>query len=98
MRKSRRGADAPDIKERICSALDIVPDTLPGEGMVEIRGRNYVNIKGGGKIVLYTPERISVELGEGEVSVIGRRLVCTSYNTGYVRVDGYITSVCLEEE
>lgn len=97
MKKRQRGDGAPDIKERLLSALDIVPDTLPGEGMVEIRGKNYVNIKGGGKIVLYTPEKISVEFGEGGVSVYGRRLVCTSYNTGYVRIDGYILSVCFEE-
>lgn len=97
MKKRRRGEETPDIKERLCSALDIVPDTLPREGMVEIRGRNYVNIKEGGKIVLYTPEKITVELGNGTVSVCGKRLVCTSYSLGYVRVDGLILSVCFEE-
>ena len=97
MKKRQRGADAPPIKEKLLSALDIVPDTLPREGMIEIRGRNYVNIKEGGRIILYTPEKITVEFGHGAVSVCGMRLVCTSYNAGYVRVDGLIMSVGFEE-
>ena len=97
MKKRKGREESPDIKERLLGALDIVPDTLPREGMVEIRGRNYVNIKGGGKILLYTPDLIRVELGVGCVSVCGRRLCCTSYYTGYVRVDGYIMSVSFEE-
>ena len=96
--KKRQGQDeTPHIKERLLSTLDIVPDTLPREGMVEIRGRHYVNIREGGRILLYTPDTIKVELGSGCVSVCGKRLCCTSYYTGYVRVDGYIMSVSFEE-
>ena len=97
MKKRQRGADAPHIKEKLLSALDLVPDTLPREGMVEIRGRHYVNIRECGRIILYTPEKITVELGGGAVSVCGKRLVCTSYNIGYVRVDGLVLSVLFEE-
>ncbi len=86
-----------DLRERVCEALDIVPDTLPGVATVEIRGQNYVSIREGGRILLYTPEKITVALPKGAVSVTGRRLVCTSYAVGTVRVDGYVTSVCFEE-
>ena len=97
MKKRQRRQDSPDLGERLSSAFDIVPDTLVGVGMVEIRGRNYVNIKEGGRIILYTPEKIRVEFGDGAVSVCGKRLVCTSYSVGYVRVDGLVSSVCFEE-
>lgn len=96
-RKRRSAENAPDLRERICDALDIVPDTLPRAGTVEIRGRNYVSIKEGGRILYYTPEKITVALPNGAVSVCGKRLVCTSYTSGAVRVDGYISAVCFEE-
>lgn len=86
-----------DLRERVCGALDIVPDTLPRAATVEIRGQNYVSIREGGRILLYTPEKITVALPKGAVSVYGKRLVCTSYTVGTVRVDGYVTSVCFEE-
>ena len=95
--KKRQGGARPDLAERLCGALDIVPDTLPRVGTVEIRGRNYVSIREGGKIILYTPEKITVAYGGGAVSVCGQRLECTAYTYGAVRVDGYISSVCFEE-
>ena len=81
------------IRERICNALDIVPDTMPRTGMIEIRGRNSVCIKEGGRILSYTPDRISVQMGGGDVEIRGERLVCTAYRRGTVRIDGYIFSV-----
>ena len=57
----------------------------------------FRSIKEGGKILLYTPEKITVALGGGAVSVYGKRLECTAYTYGAVRVDGYISSVCFEE-
>lgn len=95
--QAKQRSEHPDLKERICGALDIVPDTLPRVGTVEIRGRNYVSIKEGGKILFYSPERITVALHRGSVTVSGRRLVCTSYTHGTVRVDGYVCAVSFEE-
>lgn len=95
--KTARTGETPDLRERICDALDIVPDTLPRAGTVEIRGRNYVSIKEGGKILYYSPEKIKVALHRGAVSILGRRLVCTSYTPDTVRIDGYVCSVCFED-
>lgn len=96
-RKTKKNAERADLRERLCHALDIVPDTLGGAGTVEIRGRNYVNIKEGGRILLYTPEKITVDSPAGAVTVEGRRLVCTSYTTGAVTVDGFVERVSFEE-
>lgn len=89
--------DRADIRERICRALDIVPDTFPKTGTVEIRGRNYVCIKECGRIILYTPEKITVAINNGAVSVYGKRLSCTSYSDNAVSIDGYVETVAFEE-
>lgn len=96
-KENKQLSERADLRERLCRALDIVPDTLPGAGTVEIRGRNYVSIREGGKILLYTPEKITVEIPDGSVSVLGKRLSCTSYTHGAVSVDGYVECVSFEE-
>ena len=97
-RKKRERGETPDLRERLCEALDMVPDTLPRTATVEIRGQNYVSIREGGRILFYSPEKISVALPQGSVSILGRRLVCTSYTPDTVRVDGFVCSVCFEED
>ncbi len=91
--KKVRDPDTPDMRERLCRALDIVPDMIPGAGTVEIRGRNSVCIREGGRILHYTEELVSVEYGKGRVEVKGKRLCCTSYHSGVIRIDGLICSV-----
>ena len=98
MNKRKRDSGDIGLREKVCSALDITPDMLPGAGTVEIRGRNSVNIKEGGRILLYTPEKITVSIHHGRVSVIGKRLVCAAYVKGDLRIDGYVESVAFEEE
>ena len=89
--------ERPGFRERICRGLDIPPDLLPGAGLVEIRGRNSVTVKGCGRILVYTPEEIRIGLKSGCLSVTGKRLVCTSYYAGAVGIDGYICRVSFEE-
>ena len=64
MTKKTRKKNGASIRERVCKALDIVPDTLPGGGTVEIRGRHTVSISEGGKILVYTPEKVSIAEGD----------------------------------
>ena len=47
--------------------------------------------------IYYSPEKIKVALHRGAVSILGRRLVCTSYTPDTVRIDGYVCSVCFED-
>ena len=81
------------LSEKVCRALDIPPDILPGESVVEIRGRGMVTIKGSGKILLYTPEEICVEMKKGMISVRGQGLVCTSYHKEAIDIEGKVYSV-----
>ena len=98
MADKRRGAsDRAELRERLCKALDISPDLLPGGFTVDIRGRNQVSVSGGGRILLYTPERVSIRVPSGRVTVTGKRLVCVSYLAGAVDIQGHIDGVLLED-
>jgi sporulation protein YqfC len=94
--EKKRG-ETVSLRERICQRLDLVPDCLPGECMVELRGRHAVTVSGGGKILLYTPEEIRIAIKRGAVRVTGERLVCTSYYVGAVGIEGLIIGVFFEE-
>lgn len=96
-RKKRARKDRADMRERVCRALDIFPDTLGKAAVVEIRGRNFVYVRQGSRILLYTPEKIRVRIPEGAVCVEGKRLVCTAYSAGAVGIDGFIDRVSFEE-
>ncbi len=85
------------MRERICRALDLYPDTLAGESCVEIRGRGFLSVSGCLEILCYTPERICLSLKRGSLSVEGERLVCTSYMAGAVGIEGRIACVRFEE-
>ena len=86
------------FKERIYRNLDIEPDIMPRESFVEIRGRECVMIRGAGRILLYTPNEIKVERGDGEISVVGETLICTSYYLGAVGIEGRIKGVNFRSE
>lgn len=85
--------------ERLCRMLDISPEALPGGHAVEILGKSLVKIRGGGAILLYTPEeiRISLPCGSEYISVKGEGLSCASYNRGALGIEGAIDSVSFEE-
>ncbi len=97
MKKKKRNVTVENEREgwreRMSRALDIPPDLWPGGSLVEIRGRHAMTVRGNGKILVYTPEEICVELKQGVLSVKGRRLVCTSYYVGALGIEGKIDEV-----
>lgn len=98
MRKKEEHGQRTDLRERLCRGLDLPPDCLPGAGFLEIRGQNSMTVKGGGRILTYTPELIRIALEKGVLGIYGKRLSCTSYYVGAVGIDGLIERVCFEEE
>ena len=59
-------------RERLCRMLDISPESLIGGYAVEIEGRCFVKIRGGGSILLYTPTEIRVSLSKKREFAIKR--------------------------
>lgn len=57
---------------------------------IEMRGQYNLRLSGCRKILMYAPERIVLSCRRGTVSVDGKRLVCISYHTGNVEIEGLI--------
>ena len=88
----------PRLSERICRYLDITPDGYSGECMIELHGRNYLGIHGSGRILVYTPEEIKIELRKDCLRIRGKRLYCASYYKNSVCIDGQISDISFCEE
>lgn len=86
------------LSEIINQRLDIPPDVLPHESTIELRGRNCARICGCAKILIYTPTHIKLALCNSALSIVGKRLVCSSYNRSVIGVDGVIDSISFEEK
>ena len=88
------------IIERICKAIDVPPESISHTPCVEIHGRSAVKIRDGGKILLYTHEKIKVELRKGKevLTVSGRELTCAFYNLGAVGIEGTIDKISFYDE
>ena len=90
----------PPIVERICRAIDILPESVSHTPYIELHGRSLLKIRDGGKILLYTPEKIKIELPHSSdvITVIGEGLSCAFYNMGAVGIEGLIDTVSLIDE
>ena len=92
--KGERGS----LREKLLHALDLPADTLPGGWMIEMRGRHEITVRGCGKILEYTPERIRLSLPHCILNVLGCRLCCIAYHADAVSVEGVIRQIMFEEE
>lgn len=98
MKANQKRAALPR-SERLCRLFDIPVDSLPHGYSLELQGRSLLKLRGGGRILLYTPEEIKVSLprAKGELlSIKGARLSCASYNKGTLGIEGVISSLCFE--
>ena len=50
------------IIERFCRAIDVVPESVSHTQYIELHGRSLLKIRDGGRILLYTPTKIKIEL------------------------------------
>ena len=93
MKKKRRSGEDMQMSEKLCRYLDITPDGYSDDGMIELRGRNYMMIHGRGKILSYTPEEIRIKLKGDCLTVRGKRLYCASFYKDSVGIEGLICNV-----
>ena len=86
------------LKEKICRSLDLYPDALGNDAVIEIRGRNRVNVQGKLRMISYSLTEIRLLTKNGELDIIGSRLFCSSYSKGNLIIDGKISSVSFKED
>ena len=83
------------IIERICRMIDIPPESVSKTPMIELHGKSLLKIRDGGKILLYTKEKIKIALPHSKdtITITGNGLTCAYYNLGAVGVEGCIDEV-----
>lgn len=94
-RKSRGGASSPrpSLTEWLAVRMDIPADALESGLRLDMWGRNTLTVHGCTRILDFSPESIRLRLERGAVTVCGRRLICTSYLSGAVGIEGLICSI-----
>ena len=75
---------------------EISPDALAGEVRVELRGKNQVFVYGCRRIITYSPTLIALAVKGDELSIEGKRLVCTAYHGGAISIEGVILSLSFQ--
>ena len=84
-------------KEWLYRKLDIPVELLDGGVGLELRGRRSLAVHGCTRIMDFSPEEVRLALGMLILSVRGEGLLCTSFLSGDVGVEGIIHSLTLEE-
>ncbi len=92
--KERTGRKS--LRQALSSLVD--KERCEGEGLIELRGRASVTVRGSGAILTYTPTVIRLGFGKEVLRIEGTALICSSYFLGAVRVDGKIGALSFEEE
>ena len=95
--KNKKNKEKRGIVEYLALKTELPADTLSGNFRIEIRGRNTLFMQGCRRIIKYSPEEMIMAAKGFEVSIVGARLVCTTYHDGTVTVDGYIYGVNFDD-
>ena len=95
--KSKAPKEKIGLRERICKSLDLQPDILERDNLIEIRGRNKITVRGKCRILSYSPDSVRLKTQDGELNIIGKRLFCSSYSRGSIEIDGLISDLSFKE-
>ena len=98
MRKERKKEERRTLLEYLAINGDVGSDALSGDVYMELRGRNCLIVKGCKRILGYSPDSVLLEVKKDILSIKGKRLVCTSYFSGGVSIEGIVRSVSFEGE
>ena len=95
-KRKDKGERVP-VAEILSRRFDIPADLLGGGLTVELRGRNNLYVSGCEQILSYSTECIGL-LGHGaQLTVTGRRLVCTTYYNAQLGIDGEIDGIVFSD-
>ncbi len=87
------------MSQRLLRVLDLPPEAMPRQSVIELHGDRLLKIEGGGRILLYTQDEIQISLNFGgkTLCVRGSGLSCSSYNMGNLGIEGEICELCFKE-
>ena len=96
-RKATKKSEKISFREQMCKSLDLHPDILERNTLIEIRDRYRTTICGSCRILSYSPTEVRLKTHDGELSVVGKRLFCSSYSTNFVEIEGEICDLSFKE-
>ncbi len=95
-KKKNKGETLP-LAELLSRRFDIPADLLCGGLTVELRGRNDLYVSGCERILSYSTERIALLVHGAELTVTGKRMVCTTYYNAQLGIDGEIDGLAFSD-
>ena len=97
-KQDKKTGERRTLLEYLTVTGDVGGDSLAGDIYLEMRGKNSLLVKGCRRILQYSPERIVLEVRKETLTIEGKRLVCTSYHSGSIGIEGVIFSLSFETE
>lgn len=85
-------------RERLVKGLDMPGEVLRGGMRVEMRGRELILVEGCRRILAYTPQCVMLQMKGCRLIIEGERLLCHSYLSGAVGLEGFVFCVRFEED
>ena len=85
------------LPEWMVKRLDFPPEILRGGMRIELRGRESLLVEGCRQILLYTPTIVKLQMRGCCLVIEGERLLCHSYLSGAVGLEGHLVSFHFEE-
>lgn len=95
-KRKDKGERVP-VAEILSRRFDIPTDLLGGGLTVELRGRNNLYVSGCEQILSYSTECIGLLVHGAQMTVTGRRLVCTTYYNAQLGIDGEIDGIVFSD-
>ena len=91
--EKRRGG----IVEYLSVKAELPSDVLSGEMRIELRGRNTLFVHGCKRIIKYSAEEMILGMKSTALHVAGDRLICTTYHSGVVTVEGFVKKISFDD-
>ena len=85
------------IIEYLSIKAELPSDVLSGEMRIELRGRNTLFVHGCKRIIKYSAEEMILGMKNTELHIAGERLICTTYHSGVVTVEGFIKKISFDD-
>lgn len=97
VQKDKRG-----FLELLAVKAELPNDVLGSDLRIELRGRHTLFMQGCRRILKYSPNEMIMSARGFDVVIEGERLICSTYHSGTVTVEGNVLSVrfappCQEE-
>lgn len=77
----------------MAEAISLPSDAFSSGFGIEMRGRGLLFLQGCRRIIKYTPSEMVFSAGDFFVTVLGDRLLCTTFHGGTVTVEGKIDGI-----